>query len=391
LTQSGCIVHQEGELDNHGKASTFVVKEHDPFNGEPPLEDLRAAPITPTPLFFARSHGTIPAIDGREYRLAITGLVREPCSLSLDDLKNRYPATTLTATLQCAGNRRQELAAYAPVPGELPWGAGAIGTAEWTGARLTDVLTEGLAPGRDAAAYAAAPQKAQHVHLTGLDEVRRQERAFGFGGSIPLEKALAPEVLLAYAMNGEPLAPVHGFPLRLVVPGYIGARSVKWLGEIHLSDQPSDNYFYTHAYQLFPSWENAGTVDWSSGIKLGEIPVTSVICLPGNGERVACTPVRIEGYAYTGGGRRVERVEVTADGGRRWQAAQLDDGEGAWTWRFWQVELDLPAGEVALAVRAWDSGANTQPERVDQVWNFKGYMNNAWHRVKVTGTYVLNR
>jgi sulfite oxidase len=87
----------------------------------------------------------------------------------------------------------------------------------------------------------------------------------------------------------------------------------------------------------------------------------------------------------------VERVEVTADGGRRWQAAQLDDGEGAWTWRFWQVELDLPAGEVELAVRAWDSGANTQPERVDQVWNFKGYMNNAWHRVKVTGTYVLNR
>jgi len=362
------------------KASNFIVKEQDPFNGEPPLEALRGAPVTPTTLFFARSHGAIPEIDPRHYRLSITGLVRAPRWLSLDDLQTRFPAHTLTATLQCAGNRREELAAHAPVPGELPWGAGAIGTAEWTGARLVDVLDGIMAP-------EARPEA--HVHLTGLDEVRRQDRSFGFGGSIPLEKALAPEVLLAYAMNGAPLAPVHGFPVRLVVPGYIGARSVKWLGEIHVSNQPSNNYFYAHAYQLFPPWENAGTVDWSSGIKLGEMPVTSVICSPGNGERIGQNPVRIQGYAYVGGGRRVERVEVSTDGGCCWQAAQLDDGASAWTWRFWQVELALPAGEVELAARAWDSGTNTHPERVGQVWNFKGYMNNACHCLRVTADFGL--
>jgi len=357
------------------KASGFIIKEQDPFNGEPPLDMLCGASITPTSLFFARNHGTIPSIDAQDYRLSITGMVREPRSLSLDDLRTRFPAHTLTATLQCAGNRREELAAVAPIPGELPWGAGAIGTAEWTGARLADVLADGIEP--------RGPRPAAHVHVTGLDNVQRQNRTFGFGGSIPLEKALSPEVLLAYAMNGEPLMPEHGFPVRLVVPGYIGARSVKWLGEIRVSDKPSDNYFYAHAYRLFPSWEKAGTADRSSGIKLGEMPVTSVICSPRSGEQIKRRPARIQGYAYAGGGRRVERVEVTTDGGCRWQAAQLDDGAGAWAWRFWQIDLDLPVGEVEIAVRAWDSAANTQPEEVRQVWNFKGYMNNAWHRVKV--------
>lgn len=349
-----------------------MVKERTPFNGEPPLECLPRSAITPIADFFARNHGNIPHLDADDYRLAITGMVDRPGSLTLVDLQTGFRPYSLTATLQCAGNRREELVAYAPIPGELPWGPGAIGTAVWTGVRLADVLT----------AVGVHPD-AGHIHLTGLDEVERQQRRFGFGGSIPLEKAMRPEVLLAYEMNGKPLTVEHGAPLRMVVPGYIGARSVKWLGEIGVFEKPSENYFYAHAYQLFPSWESADRVDWSSGIKLGEHPINSVICLPKDGERITQNSTCIQGYAFTGGGRRVERVDVSIDGGQSWLAAGLGEEIGPWAWRFWQADVHLPNGETEIIARAWDSAANSQPSDIGQVWNFKGYMNTAWHRVRV--------
>jgi len=360
------------------KSSALIVKSQDPFNAEPPPERLLGSVVTPTPYFFVRNHGDIPELDGARHRLEIGGLVKRPLVLSLDDLRTNFRSYRVTAALQCAGNRREELAAHAPIPGELPWGTGAVGAAEWTGVRLADVLAAARLDER-----AQARPDRYHVHLTGLDRVERQGRQFGFGGSIPLEKALQPEVLLAYEMNGEPLAPEHGYPLRLVTPGYIGARSVKWLREISLQDRPSDNYFYAHAYRLFPGWETEQTVDWSGGIALGEMAVNSVICQPGPGERLARGLTQVRGYALTGGGRQVQRVDLSIDGGRTWREARLGETVSPWTWRLWSAEVELPAGEVELVVRAWDSAANSQPERIDQVWNFKGYMNNAWHRVKV--------
>jgi sulfite oxidase len=256
----------------------------------------------------------------------------------------------------------------------LPWDGGAIGTAVWGGAPLREVLR-----------IANVHPKAAHVDFVGLDEVNKDGRKFGFGGSIPLEKAESPEVLLAYEMNGEPLRPEHGFPLRVVVPGYVGARSVKWLGQIQVQSAPSDNYFYTRSYQLFPPQVTAGRVDWSIGIKLGEVPVNSAICRPWEGQRIPAGPFEVRGYALASAGRTVERVDVSADGGETWTLGALEEvrEKGPWTWRFWKTTLNLPPGPAEIVVRAWDSAANTQPEDPRKIWNFKGYMNNSWHRVRI--------
>ena len=355
-----------------GKHSAFIIRSPEPLNGGPPIDLLSQSELTPLDLFFVRNHGSIPPVDPAKYRLVVGGMVERPLTLTLADLQCRFACVTLTATLECAGNRRDELIAVEDIPGELPWGAEAIGNAEWAGAPLRDVLAQvGVAP------------QAAHVAFTGLDQVERMGRRFGFGGSLPLEKALGPEVILAYVMNGAPLPPAHGFPLRVVAPGYIGARSVKWLAELHLQAEPSDNYFQAHAYKLFPPHVRATNVDWDGGLMLGELALNAVICTPAPGARLAAGPLLVQGYAIGGGGCSVERVDVSADGGATWRAAILL-GEGTrWAWRRWQADLELAPGARKLVVRAWDSAANAQPENPSRLWNFKGYMNNAWHRVHV--------
>lgn len=359
-------------MEESPKSNRFLVRQNNPYNGEPPLELLVQSQLTPTSLFFARNHGNIPLIHPAAYRLAVSGLVKHPLVFSLEELTDRFPASTLPATLQCAGNRRLEMTTISPIPGELPWDNGAISTAEWRGIRLCDVL--------DAAGITA---EAQHVEFTGLDQVSRLGQSFGFGGSIPLGKALSQEVLLAFEMNGKPLTAVHGFPLRAIVPGYIGARCVKWLSTIQVRSSPSQNYFYAHAYQLFPPQANPNTVDWDSGIKLGDYPVNAVICTPQEGERITGKTLRAQGYACAGGGRTIARVDLSVDGCQTWITAQLDGHHNPWTWRLWQADLELTPGRHTIVVRAWDSAANTQPEKVRQTWNFKGYLNNSWHRVSV--------
>jgi sulfite oxidase len=213
--------------------------------------------------------------------------------------------------------------------------------------------------------------------------VTKDGRSFGFGGSIPLAKATSPEVLLAYAMNGEPLRPEHGAPLRVVVPGYVGARSVKWVGEIAVQRGPSDNYFQARAYKLFPPHVDMHTVDWAAGTMLAELPVNSVIASPADGAMVASGQVTVRGYALSGADR-IATVEVSADGGRTWQPAAGVRQASRWSWCLWEHTVDLADGTHELVVRARDSTGNAQPERVAEVWNFKGYVNNAWHRVRVT-------
>jgi len=350
------------------KRSEFVVLESNPLNGGPRLDALIETPLTPNALFFVRNHAPAPAIDPAAFRLTVRGLVQRPLSLSLAELRARLPVERVTATLQCAGNRRQELLPYGEIPGELLWGEEAISTAVWEGVSLRGVIAAaGLAEG------------AAHVEFIGLDRI--EDKATNFGGSIPLDKALAGEVLLADRMNGAPLPLDHGYPLRAVVPGYLGARSVKWLGEIIVRATPSENYYQARAYKLFAGDVSPATVKWEEGMMLGEMPVTSVICSPRTGS-VQQSPVTVAGYALTSGGRRIVRVEVSADQGRTWSSADLQPGDSPWAWTLWRAQLDLPAGEHELAVRAWDSAANTQPAEVQQVWNFKGYYNNAWHRVR---------
>jgi sulfite oxidase len=167
-----------------------------------------------------------------------------------------------------------------------------------------------------------------------------------------------------------------------VVPGWIGARSVKWLTRVNLREEPSENYFQSKAYRLFPPQTGPENVVWETGLMLGEFNVSSVISTPAPGDTLPSGDTVVRGWAFAGE-RRVERVDVSADGGRTWQTADLEPEKARWTWRRWETRVTLALGEHEIVCRAWDSAAQTQPENAAQVWNFKGYMNNAWHRVGV--------
>jgi sulfite oxidase len=300
----------------------------------------------------------------------VGGAVNRPLHLSLHELKDRFIKVGVVASVECAGNRRSEFLDIASVRGEIAWNAQAIGNAVWAGARLRDVL--------DAAEI---DDCAGHVAFEGLDVVRQSD-AF-FGGSIPIEKAQCCDTLLAYEMNGEPLPPIHGFPLRVVVPGYIGARSIKWLASINVQDEPSTSLFQRKAYKLFPPEIDEKTAEWTNGLTLAELSVNSAICCPQNHNVVPAGLNCVRGYAIAGGKRLVTRVEVSSDGGSGWTRANLEDGLAPGCWCFWNVVLDLDPGWHQIIARACDSDGNTQPQNAKMIWNFKGYTNNAWHRVNL--------
>ena len=355
------------------KRPGMIVHEQEPYNAEPPRAALAEHVITPVETFYGRNHGTIPRLDATSWRLRIDGLVEQPVELSLDELQTRFAHHEVTATLQCAGNRRAGLMAYRDIPGQHPWGAGATSTAVWRGVRLADVLTAaGLAPGATDIAFEAP------------DIAPEAEPTQAYGGSIPTIKATAPEVLLAWEMNGEPLSTAHGAPVRVVVPGFIGARSVKWVELITAQDRPSQNFFQQGAYRLLPADTDTERIQAGDGVALGPVALNSEILTPDDGEHLAAGPVVVTGYAFAGDDREVVRVDVTADGGATWVQADLEAQPSPWSWRFWHTSLHVPAGPVQITARAWDSTAAVQPEHPATVWNPKGYINNSWPTVTVT-------
>ena len=356
-------------MGRFGKRDDLVVHTEEPFNAETSLASL-TDPVTDTAAFYVRGHGPVPEIDARAWRLRVEGLVQRELSLSLETLREALRERSVTATLQCAGNRRAGLIAIRDIPGEAPWGPGATGTATWTGVALADVL-----------ALAGPKLDASDVGFEGADLSSEVDPVQRFGGSIPLDKAARSEVLLAWAMNGEPLRAVHGAPLRVVVPGYIGARSVKWLERIELRSEPWPGYFQHVVYRLLPA---DGTPGPGAGMPLGLVALNSDVLYPRDGQTVAAGPVEVHGYAFAGGDRYVSRVDVSTDDGETWTQASLLEDLGRWAWRQWRITLDLPAGEHELLVRAWDSSAATQPEDEAALWNPKGYVNNARPRIRVT-------
>jgi sulfite oxidase len=347
----------------------MVVHEQEPFNAETGMRSLDAGPVTATDAFYVRNHGPVPEVDAGGWRLRVEGHVERELSLSLETLREAFREREVAATVQCAGNRRAGLIAVRDIPGEAPWGPGATGTAIWSGVALADVL-----------ALAGPREGAAHVGCEGADLSPEASPAQLFGGSIPLDKALRPEVLLAWGMNGEPLPPVHGAPLRVVVPGYIGARSVKWLQRIELRSDPWPGYFQHVVYRLVAEDEAPGP---GVGMPLGLVALNSAVLAPCGGETVAAGPVTVRGYAFAGGERHVARVDVSIDGGTNWSPADLLEDLGRWAWRQWEITLDLPPGEHEIMARAWDSSAATQPEHAQTLWNPKGYVNNARSRVRV--------
>ena len=306
------------------------------------------------------------------YRLDVDGMVERTLRLTLSDLRARFSRATVEATISCAGNRRAQLSRVKPIQDEIPWGDAAIGTARWTGAPLSEVL-----------AAAGPATQARHVELTGLDHAEEDGAPGRFAGSIPLDKALGGETLLAYEMNGEPLPRLHGFPLRAVVPGYLGARSVKWLAAITLTREPSASFYQARSYRLFPPHVSPAEARWEDALPLGELGVNAAICRPGDGDVVPAGGLVVAGWAIGGGARSVARVDASADGGATWTTAELRRGEAPWAWCFWSARLELEPGPHELVARAFDSAANTQPESAAGIWNFKGYANNACPRVRV--------
>ncbi|XP_023689510.1 sulfite oxidase, mitochondrial [Paramormyrops kingsleyae] len=363
------------------------VNSQKPFNAEPPTEILTDNFITPSAFFFKRNHLPVPQVDPSTYQLKIQGLPGGTVSLSLEDLKSRFPKYIVTATLQCAGNRRSEMNQVKQVKG-LNWGIAAISNATWAGPRLRDVLLY--------AGYKSGG-KAQHVHFEGLD---KDVTGTSYGASIPLGKALSEEgdVILAYEMNGEDLPADHGFPVRVVVPGIVGARNVKWLDKIVLSEVESSSHWQQNDYKGFSPGTDWDTVDFKSAPAIQELPVQSAITWPAEGAVLdhSLGEVTVKGYAWSGGGREIVRVDVSLDGGKTWQVAKLQGREGealdlspppgrAWAWKLWELSAPLPSGtqELEIICKAVDSSYNVQPDSMAPIWNLRGVLSNAWHRVKV--------
>lgn len=351
-----------------------IVHSTRPYNAEPTPARLRASFWTEQADFYVRCHGDVPAIEADAHRLSVTGLVATPLTLSLDDLRGRFRERTVAAVMQCAGNRRGDLRRAGAVSGD-PWGPGAIGNATWTGVSLVDVLrAAGTANGPDL-----------HVAFSALDECDHDGERFHYGASIPMGKALDPHVLLATAMNGQPLTPEHGFPLRVVVPGYAGVRSPKWLAAVAVRDTPSTSPIQAADYKLLPAdIRSPNAIDWSRGETINEMPVNSAICEPAPDAVLPPGRTVLRGWAVASG-RPIRRVDVSSDGGGSWRQADLEaDPAAPASWTLWSLALDLPPGRHELAVRAWDGAGQTQPSHCEDVWNVKGYLSTAVHRVAVT-------
>ena len=332
-----------------------------------PLEALRYS-LTPTGMHFLLIHFDIPEVDAGKWQLKIGGLVANPVNLTLEDIKQR-PSQTLAVTMECAGNGR---ALMNPRPLSQPWLLEAVGTAEWTGTPLRGILEEaGIAP------------NAVEILFTGLDQGVQGNEVQYYQRSLSIDEATRDEMLLAYEMNGEALQPQHGYPLRLIVPGWYGMTSVKWLDRIEAIAKPFDGYQMSGTYRFSQTKNDPGE-------PVTLIRVRALMSPPGIPDFMTRTrlvepgPVSITGRAWAGR-QQVAGVEVSTDGGSTWDQASLDErGDGPvspFAWRPWSFQWDARPGRYILLVRATDSQGNVQP--VSQPWNFQGMGNNIAQRVEV--------
>jgi sulfite oxidase len=358
-----------------GKRPDMIVRDQSPFNAEPPAAALAGGEITPVDAFYSRNHGPFPDIAPEDWRLRVDGMVDKPLTLTYDELTSEFAAHSVVATLACAGNRRAELLAVRPIPGKDPWAHGAISTAEWRGARLADVL--------DAAGV--HHDDGLHAAFSAPDVAPEAVPVQSYGSSIPLSKAMSPEVLLVWEMNSEPLPRVHGGPVRVVVPGYIGARSVKWVTAIRVQPVPSENYFQASDYRILPPETDPDGAAPGEGISLSSLPLNCDILVPDDGAEIPAGPLMtIRGWALAGDGRGIGRVDVSLDGGDTWRQADVEPASSRWAWWLWSVTVEVQPGPMSLTARAWDDTGVTQPESPAPLWNPRGYGNNAWAHINVS-------
>lgn len=430
--------------DDPQRDPALITRTAKPRNAETPNDAINSQFLTPNELFYVRNHMWVPRIaedEADNHRLSIELLDGSSREYTLKDLKTKFPKREITAVLQCSGNRRKHMTDDSGrKTNGLQWSAGAISNASWEGVLLADVLADA---GFENEKALLGTSDVKHVEFKGME---------AYGASIPIKKAVDPQgdVLLAYAMNGKTLPRDHGYPLRAIVPGHVAARSVKWLNQITLGEEESQSQWQRKDYKCFGP--NQTQVDWDKAPAIQELPVQSAITTLTLGNWVKASeakpkyapatqpapespdePARkltLSGYAFSGGGRSIIRVDVSVDEGKNWmQAYLLPDcdakdgspspchGHGAWTWKRWRFHGAIPAtvfqnGDLekseaieqgdtekvtasaaaseeserrctTLVVKATDEVYNTQPETHASTWNIRGNLANAWHRVQV--------
>ncbi|HEX5435825.1 MAG TPA: sulfite oxidase [Gemmatimonadaceae bacterium] len=331
---------------------TLVVVKPSPLNAETPTPAL-AAEVTPSRHVYVRSNFAHPQLDDGAHRIAVGGAVHSPFAIDMSELR-ALPMHTVVATMECAGNDRSSM--RPPPPGEL-WRSGAVSTARWTGVPLAAVLER-----------AGVHTEAVEILVEGADAGPREDSVgpVTFGRALPVADALQPDTLLAMMMNGEPLARPHGAPVRLIVPGWYGMASVKWVTRIEALTTPYRGYFQRKRYV----YEDA-----SATSPVTRMRVKSMIVSPEDGDVVASAPLLVQGWAWSGAAPIV-RVEVAIGGGDTWRDAQLGAAASTHAWTPWELQCDVPQpGRYALRSRATDGAGNVQPDAAR--WNRHGYGNNA--------------
>ena len=349
-----------------GKDPRLVVVRESPLNAETPLELLDEF-VTPTPLFYLRSNFPVPDIRTDSWQLVVDGEVERPLALSYSELMS-LSARDLTVTIECAGNGRSNLRPKAE--GEQ-WSYGAVGNAVWTGTPLRTILE-----------MAGINPPALEVICIGADRGALPDGTGegAFERSLTLETATAQDTLLAWAMNGKPLTAAHGYPLRLIVPGWYGMTSVKWLRQITVSAKPFAGFYQRERYVMVRDGVEPGSGNPR------QTPVTrmeprALITSPVDGSRLEPGPVRISGVAWSGSAT-IERVALSLDGGTKWTPAKLVGPNHRYGWRRWEYDWEPKnRGWYQLVVRTTDAKGNTQP--AEATWNKLGYKNNSRHRIGV--------
>ena len=378
-----------------------------PFNVEPPLSALYNEGFLTSPeLFYVRNHGPVPDVSDEDipnWEFSVEGLVEKPMTISLKQLIAEYEQITCPITLVCAGNRRKEQNQVRKSKG-FSWGAAGVSTALFTGVAMLDVLKR-----------ARPSRKAKYVCMEGADKLPNGY----YGTSVKLNWAMDPNrgFMLSYKMNGEMLRLDHGKPLRAVIPGQIGGRSVKWLKKLILTPEPSDNWYHIYDNRVLPTMvspeESANNPHWwkDDRYAIYGLSTNSAIAYPAHEEQLSLVggpdKYRAKGYAYGGDGRRITRVEISLDKGKNWRLAKIDYAEdryreveknidlfggrldmswreSCFCWCFWSI--DLPVSDLTeskdMLVRAMDDSMNVQPR--DMYWSVLGMMNNPWFRVTIS-------
>ena len=342
----------------------LIIRSVRPPDFETPVSLLNSF-ITPNDTFYVRSHIPIPQIDAARWALKIGGEVNSPITLSLDEIR-KLPAVTITNTLECAGNGR---AFFQPAVAGIQWEKGAVGNARFTGARMSDVL------------------KKAGVKTSGVNvEMHAADRPPGtmpaFVRQVPMAKAMHPDTVIAYEMNGQPIPLVHGAPLRAIVPGWEGAYSIKWLNALNVLAKDSDSFWVATGYR-YPTRRVApgAAVDAKDMAPLTGLIVKSLITTPENGASQAAGKVVVGGFAWAGEDD-IKAVDISIDNGATWRPARLTGEQARYAWRRFEFEFNAARPESYLILsRATDAKGNMQPA-VSQ-WNPSGYLWNQYDSVRI--------